>query len=440
MIKKITTLVISVFTLLAGVWVQPCPASTGSGSSSGIILTFDNNPRAEAMGGAFTALADSEAGAVGWNPAGLYRAFRQDISAMFYHGLLDDSLTALSFSMPYGLDWSFGVNLMAYDAGTFEWLQDNGTSQNLSAERDYTAAISAAYDLLDLIGYEVLVGVNIKGIYSDLLERATAYSVAGDLGFQYQLKELTRDLRVGLALRNVGLPMTYLEASEPLPMEARLGLAYSLKHLLGQDLVVAGDLVYTLDENLRANVGAEYWYAKMLAIRAGYKFGYSLDTFSVGLGFRYRMVQLDYAFTYMSDMNSLHKIALTYTLASDPQRQQWVEKVRPRKTPKPTPTPAPKPVAAPAAQPAPTAAPTPEPPIMSEILEMGKVGDQVKNVILSVGKNKRLRPGWRGVIISNGQTIASVEIKEVYATRSLALVKEQSGEITSTCQVEIYKK
>jgi hypothetical protein len=78
---------------------------------------------------------------------------------------------------------------------------------------------------------------------------------------------------------------------------------------------------------------------------------------------------------------------------------------------------------------------------MAEVLEIEKLGDEVKSVILSVGQNKNLRKGYQGSILnSSGMAIAKIEIIEVYPNRSLARVLEKSGEINSSSKVEVLKE
>jgi hypothetical protein len=60
-------------------------------------------------------------------------------------------------------------------------------------------------------------------------------------------------------------------------------------------LTAAVDVVQSMDSTVKANVGLEYCFAHMLALRGGYKLGYDSDGFQAGLGVHLGAYALDYA-------------------------------------------------------------------------------------------------------------------------------------------------
>jgi hypothetical protein len=56
----------------------------------------------------------------------------------------------------------------------------------------------------------------------------------------------------------------------------------------------------------------EYWYREIFALRAGYKIGYDLDSFTCGVGFVWKNFQLDYGWGMSgSKMGDNHRFSLT---------------------------------------------------------------------------------------------------------------------------------
>jgi hypothetical protein len=181
------------------------------------------------------------------------------------------------------------------------------------------------------------VGVSLKFIYSNLAPqvsnttqkgdgRATAFAV--DLGYLHR-NLLINKLNFGVNLTNIGPKIIYIDAAQadPLPTNLRLGFSY---HLLKQEynslmittefdrLLVAipkkgekADPVYQAlftawsDENFNqeikhiiANVGAEYWYNNLLALRAGYHHDDigKVKYVSFGAGLKYSLYRLDFGY------------------------------------------------------------------------------------------------------------------------------------------------
>ncbi len=417
--KKLICITICAITALG--WALSVEAS-GPGTSAGIILKQNSCPRAEAMGEAHTAISDTEAGAASWNPAGLYNAYRQDVSAMYFRGIIDDAFGSLSYSQTFTQKYSLGGSLLFYDAGLFDLTGFDGQTSRIAAERDFLGILTGA-GKLKIWEREFLVGTNVKFLYSSLLESEAAFAVALDLGAMYEVRELMDDLVAGITIKNLGTPMKYIDKADPLPLMLLLGASYKLLKGKVHDLILAADGHLDLEGNIRGNLGAEYWHGKIVALRAGYKLGYDLDSLTIGAGFRYLNLQMDYSFGMMSALNSIHKVSLTYTLAVDVKRQVEVLGAKPKVRSKRR------------------AKAKPLLPVMAEVLEIENIGGEARRVVLSVGKNKKLRKGHQGTIFNNsGLEIAKIKIIEVYPTRCLAKVIEKSGEIGKKTKVEIQRE
>jgi len=101
--------------------------------------------------------------------------------------------------------------------------------------------------------------------------------------------------------------VNYLNYEDPLPFIARAGVGYKLDFHNGNYLQIATDLM----NQDRVHLGMEYGFNNSAWVRAGYKYGYSLDSFTCGLGFGIETLRLDYALNLMGDLGLKHLASIT---------------------------------------------------------------------------------------------------------------------------------
>lgn len=440
--------------------------AAGAGTSAAVFLKQNLNPRAAAIGEAFAAVAD-DAYAIYQNPAGLAYMQQDQVSTYVSKGLTDDLLGQVNYALTYSRELTFGIGLLTYNAGNFEFVDEYGASTKLNAEADYLAALSGAYLLND----QFTVGATVMGLYSRLLEEATAMTVAANLGVDFK-PSFTSPLRIGLALRNLGLPVGYGGEKDPLPMNAQLGASYKIlmspDALPAHDLTVAADVNLGLDTPLYANVGAEYWFKKMAAARVGYKFNRDVEGLCAGVGFKYPAfanlpLQLDYALNLAGEFGVTHKLSLSLFLPKNPVRQsenpdeakaQAEQEAQKRAAVEQTRLKAEAEARAQAearakaeaeakskaATETPKAAEAEKlPPVTLQVLEIEKIGGEVKSLILNAGsRQKGVKQGLLGIIYNAGHQLAGkCKLVEVYPTRSQAKVLEINADIGSEASVEL---
>jgi len=159
-------------------------------------------------------------------------------------------------------------------------------------------------------------GLTAKVIYSRLSEQgagqekgsgtATAFGIDAGLLYNTPLSRLT----LGVALTNLGPDITYIDAdqSDPLPRNLAVGFSYRLLDSpfnrmtitaeINKDLVDWGDDASTELKQIIYNAGFEYWYAKLVALRAGYIYDEDGDikTPTVGGGLSWKGLGIDLAY------------------------------------------------------------------------------------------------------------------------------------------------
>ena len=103
------------------------------------------------------------------------------------------------------------------------------------------------------------------------------------------------------------------------PTTFMLGVGYDVFRSAEHDLTVSGQLTNPNDNAEQFNVGAEYVWNDLLALRAGYEFGLEEATApSVGVGLHVPGLgpdlRVDYGFNQLDRLGSIHRIVLNLRL------------------------------------------------------------------------------------------------------------------------------
>ncbi len=272
------------------------------GTSGARILTQSFSARGLGMGNAFTSVI-ADPGCAEFNPAGLAWLNNTIISASYVRGLIDTEYGSLSYFVPVLREGVGGLSLLTLQSGDIELITPYYTDNKIvKAQEDYILSLSLSTKFNDYSS----AGVNVKMLYSKLLEEYTAQVVVYDIGLLYRFYS---GVSLGIVLRNLGSEITYMTQKDSLPTTLKLGLSYDLNII--QFIV---DLVKSNDKTWQGSTGLEYWIMKMFAFRIGYKIGYDIDTFTVGFGVKVRGIELDYGIGNMTELGLLHRVTLTMKL------------------------------------------------------------------------------------------------------------------------------
>ena len=219
-----TRALIAILTLnLAG----PVLASD-AGTTAAEFLNLGAGPRAVAMGDAQVGLA-SDVYANYWNPAGLSTLKTQEAAFTQTQYVQNISQEYLAYALPRTLYGSFGAASPYQGYGSFSGYDAAGSPTGSVGASDMNLGLSYSRDLFydERYGTELSAGVTGKWIREDLAE-ASATSFAGDLGLLFspgiKWGEALNGWKEGLALRNVGTPITFDQESFALPRMLATGL------------------------------------------------------------------------------------------------------------------------------------------------------------------------------------------------------------------------
>ncbi|OGS21680.1 MAG: hypothetical protein A2252_11790 [Elusimicrobia bacterium RIFOXYA2_FULL_39_19] len=275
------------------------------GVSGAPVLSQTTGARAMGMGEAFTAISD-DANAIYWNPSGMANMTKKEFSAMHLSGFVDNTYTSMAFAYP-GSTLVFGGGVMMYDGGSFE-LNTVSETKMLKAQTDNLVVLSVAKkDFITGQSSAWNVGASFKYLSSTLIEKYSANTYALDFGVLTKSEKTS----VGFLIQNIGSGIMYFEETDPLPMNIRAGVAYKMQDSYLSDVTVSGEVVKPFEEEVKVHLGAEYWYAKLLALRVGFKTGYSLESYTAGIGIHVTGYQFDMGFGPMGVLGNVNRISFT---------------------------------------------------------------------------------------------------------------------------------
>ena len=300
--------------------------------------------RSSALAGAFSSAAGS-AESLWYNPAGL--SGLRGAEASFTHSSLDNAFDTDHIVAAAFLGWQHSFGLMYSRKGAQDTYRDAAANSAGSFEvSDSVLGLGYAYDLGGLS-----LGVELK-LLNEKVEKLSGSSTAYDIGLQGSLDK--DQALYGLSLQNLGSAPSLGGPDTSLPQTIRAGLGWKAGDP-SQQLLVMGDYRYLPGNSKGAfALGAEYSEAydeSSLALRAGWDFGQSqlggVSGLSLGAGFAYKFLGIDYAWIPLDVLGSSHRIALTLVYdQKSAEREKSMNSylgINPQAAPLPTPTRAPTP-------------------------------------------------------------------------------------------------
>ncbi len=321
--KKFTTIVIVLLVLVCSI------SSLFAVSEAALLfLLISPHARAAGMGEAFVAISD-DVSAIYWNPAGLAFQQNKQFTTMYAKWLPQFNLNDLYYIFGAYRQSIEGLGTVAVNITYLNLGEQNITDETspdvIGTFNSNEWAVSLGY--ATLLSENLGVGLNFRFIRSNLAQVqvgaqkgvGVANAFAVDLGV---LKKnfLINRLSLGVNVSNIGPKITYINASQadPIPTNFRAGLAYKLLDQQYNKIVIALDVnkllvnrstdgVDTVSKALISawgnndyilNLGGEYWYADLIALRAGYNHDQAgnVKFLSFGAGLRYATYQFDFAY------------------------------------------------------------------------------------------------------------------------------------------------
>lgn len=338
---------------------DPTLPTTRVGTRGGTALTLPVGARAQALGGAYTALAN-DISALYWNTAGIAQleGFSAGFTEASLYGDLDITHTFVGAVLPIGLS-RFGLSVNLLSSGEMVWTDADFPNPEPYGE-DFNAIRSTfEWNTMVLGGHfarPITDRLNFGGALKFITEgisTAEANFVAVDVGAQFETG--LYGLSLGASLLNVGTKgrmegtelQTRVNTSDAetqvgtggvrvvglgfntteldLPTTFRFSIMADLmggaSSLISpspdQNLRLVWDLADAVDTDLQTAVGLEYAFRDMAFLRVGKRWSNEAQISydftrgaAIGGGLRvpvggFGRVQLDYAYTGMGDLDNI---------------------------------------------------------------------------------------------------------------------------------------
>ncbi|MEP7146331.1 MAG: type IX secretion system outer membrane channel protein PorV [bacterium] len=365
----VSLIVISFFTFNSNKLYSQTAISTGVP-----FLLIGPNSRFGGMGETGTAIAD-DATAMHWNPSGLaYQKVGTEINFTHSPWLAGLNIGDLFYDYIAGkkyiksINGTIGADLTYLNIGEVIVTDEFGNAQPDRNYKAYEMALAVAY--ATKLSKNWAGGVTGRFIYSRLSPNnlnvgnekgtGTGISASFDLSTMYRPvkgpKFLSNRFSAGVNLSNMGPKISYVDAAQadPIPQQLRLGIAYEILKSEFNSLTITADFSKLLvnrvlqiedttggvtrivqegsvdpfykalfsswkgglngiAKSFQTSIGAEYWYNKLIALRAGYFYedpaNGNRKFFTLGAGIRYDLYGFD--FGYISTIEETHPLANT---------------------------------------------------------------------------------------------------------------------------------
>ncbi|MBU1077433.1 MAG: PorV/PorQ family protein [Spirochaetes bacterium] len=264
-------LIIIICTLLFSLPVYGSTGETGYN-----FLKISTGNRAVAMGGAYAGV-QGDIISIYYNPSGLVRLEGKEIYFMYRSWYFQTDYGSFSYAQNLKDIGSFGLSLIYYMLPDVKEVDTDGfETGDILSGNNYAFILTYARDIF----YDIQAGLNIKYLNERIADSENK-SIALDLGIQKEVYSTPSDsINLGLVLQNWGFKFD-IDPDDPVPINIKTGIEYTAYKKFRLNF----DINRPVDSTLVYNIGAEYKIFNMILLRGGYKIGYDLESFSLGLGF-----------------------------------------------------------------------------------------------------------------------------------------------------------
>lgn len=314
-----------------------------TGTAGVTSLKFDPSARANALGGAYIALAEG-ADALAYNPAGMIQNKGIDVVASYMNYIDGISYTYLGGVKSLSVANAIGAQLYYMSTGDMDETTPTNPTGTGRTFQSYDLVLGLSY--AQMLRPNFYVGGTLKYIQEQLAPELEdgkgSYietAIAGDVGTYYNTG--WKSLIFGMSIRNFGNNMKFIKEETPLPMTFVFGVGFTP---LNDDvnrvnlLIEAG---HPSDNGEYVVLGAEYIYKmgnNSFSLRAGRKIdgtenalfkdemnkniensdyskgGFNLNGTACGLGMKFGSFKMDYSFEHYGYLGFINMVSLGYEL------------------------------------------------------------------------------------------------------------------------------
>ena len=299
-------------------------------------LSVGTSARATAMGEAFTTVAGASA-SLFYNPAGLTEvsgSFDLSFNQMTWIADIQYNSLSMALKVKNGRYGVFGLSLLKVDYGEFDFTRVAENEQGYediegwSQPTSYAVGLGYAKELTDkfVVGGQVKYALQNLGnsylpIYTEtdtsIEKRKYELGVlAFDFGTIY--KTGLKSLAFGVTVRNFSQEVSYVREGFQLPLTFKIGVSMNMFDLLpgnseNHSLIMSIDAVHPRSFPEYLNIGGEYVFRNLLALRAGYISNQDEYGLTTGFGLSYSGIAIDYSFTPINNFEDINRFSVQFS-------------------------------------------------------------------------------------------------------------------------------
>lgn len=300
-------------------------------------LSVGTSSRASALGEAFTAIG-SGSESMFYNPSGLTNVTKDfDIMLNYTNWIADIKYISGGVAWNLGAYGVVGFSMLTVNYGVINGTsligpgegdlyplgyKDNGELNNVGA---YAVGLSYA----KAISEEFAIGGNIKiagqnlgeSNFGSIVEENNATKLVFDAGVRYSTG--FKGFVFGMSIRNFSTNVKREEIEEQLPLLFSLGAAFNVMEIVDDQLAETNPVLLEVDflhpnnYSERVNMGLEYKFHQIIAVRFGYQTNRDLASWSGGLGFNTSIsdydIQVGYSYSEFNFFDNVQRISLNFS-------------------------------------------------------------------------------------------------------------------------------
>lgn len=319
-IKRYLTSLVFTAVLAASAYAQD------AGSTALPFLKMDMGARYYGMAGAATAYADDVTGMTFYNPAALGMVESFQLAGTVSEAQLDMKYHYGGLAFPVGFLSIFGNNPL--NIAVSGYMFDKGNTDDIysrSIGDDWSFTFSIGEHIgttpwevfgssVDLEHYFGITGKYLRSELAKPIEgNVSGDAFAFDAGYT---AVLDKHFGVGVAIKNLGTDIKYIEESDPLPATLSAGMFFVPVDVENIYWAVSGDFIaYLKEKENRVRIGTEMYLFDLLAVRGGVKLMEEIrEEWSLGFGLKLFGFEIDVGTILNPQLNDdkLYQVSLAY--------------------------------------------------------------------------------------------------------------------------------
>ncbi|MGE5399382.1 MAG: PorV/PorQ family protein [Ignavibacteriales bacterium] len=211
----------------------------------------------------------------------------------------------VSFKL-FGLPMAAGINTTTISDIEVRTLP--GEAEGKFSANYFSGSLSTGFNVVDFLS----VGFTAKFLYEGLLSDESN-GLGFDIGALY--RSPIEGVNIGAAIRNLGSMNELRNDPTKLPTDLRIGASYeNILNSINSKVTFGAEVQkYLVADDLHINLGGEFFYDDMIALRAGYQTGFESKGITAGMGLKWYNLSFDYAFTpFLLDLGTSHTISIKF--------------------------------------------------------------------------------------------------------------------------------